>query len=71
MEERLWNVKENIWHTLDLDNTMQSMHTVTYQSEETYVHEAKILWSSDQSPNGKIGPGTFNLSFQFEIPKTV
>ena len=47
----------------------QSMHTVTYQSEETYVHEAKILWSSDQSPNDKIGPGTFNLPFQFEIPK--
>jgi hypothetical protein len=45
------------------------MYTVSYQSEETYVHEAKILWSSDQSSYGKIGPGTFDLPFQFEIPK--
>ena len=47
----------------------QTMYTVTHQSEETYVHEDKILWSSDQSPHGKIGPGTFDLPFQFEIPK--
>ena len=43
----------------------QSTYT---QSEETYAHEARILWSSDQSPHGKIGPGTFDLPFQFEIP---
>ena len=42
--------------------------TVTYQSEETYVHEARILWSSEQTPYGKIGPGTFNLPFEFMIP---
>ena len=47
----------------------QSMYTVAYQSEETYVHEARILWSSDQSPCGSIGPGMFDLPFQFEIPK--
>ena len=50
-------------------NQYQSMYTVTHQSEETYVHEIKILWSSDQSPYGKLGPGTFNLPFEFEIPK--
>ena len=43
-------------------------HTVTYKSEETYVHEARILWSSDQSPTGRIGPGTFDLPFEFVIP---
>ena len=47
----------------------QSTYTATYQSEETYVHEARILWSSDESPHGKVGPGTFNLPFQFVIPK--
>ena len=47
----------------------QSTHTVTYHSEETYVHEARILWSNDQSPHGKIGPGTFDLPFQFVIPR--
>ena len=45
-----------------------SRRTVTYQSEETYVHEARILWSSDQSPHGKIGPGTYDLPFQFVLP---
>ena len=40
----------------------------TYKSDETYVHEARILWSSDQSPYGSIGPGTFDLPFQFVIP---
>ena len=43
-------------------------NTVTYQSEETYVHETRILWSSDQSPYGKTGPGTFDLPFQFVLP---
>ena len=46
----------------------QTTHTVTYRSEETYVYEARILWSSDQSPHGKIGPGTYDLPFQFVIP---
>ena len=46
----------------------ENAQTVTYQSKETYVHEARILWSSDQSPDGKIGPGTFDLPFQFVIP---
>ena len=45
-----------------------SRRTVTYQSEETYVHKARILWSSDQSPHGKIGPGTYDLPFQFVLP---
>ena len=46
----------------------QTTNTVTYHSEETYVHEAQVLWSSDQTPHGKIGPGTFDLPFQFVIP---
>ena len=43
-------------------------HRETYQSKRTYIHETRILWSSDQSPDGKIGPGTFNLPFQFVLP---
>ena len=49
----------------------QSTHTrtVTYQSKEMYIHETRILWSKDRSPHGKkIGPGTFDLPFQFELP---
>ena len=45
------------------------MKRVTFKSKKTYVHEVRILWSSDQSPHGKIGPGTFDLPFQFEIPR--
>jgi hypothetical protein len=43
-------------------------HTVTFQEKETYVSEARILWSSDRSHDGKIGPGTYNLPFEFVIP---
>ena len=46
----------------------QTTYTVTYQSKETYAHEARILWNSDQSPHGKIGPGTFDLPFQSVLP---
>jgi hypothetical protein len=45
-----------------------NVSTIIYKSEETYVNEARILWSSDQSPDGKIGPGTYDLPFQFVIP---
>ena len=44
-------------------------HLRIHQSQEIYVHEARILWRSDQSPQGKIGPGTFDLPFQFVIPR--
>ena len=40
----------------------------TYKSEETYVHKSRILWSSNRSPSGTIGPGTFDLPFQFVVP---
>lgn len=46
----------------------QRTHTVTYKSEETYVNQAIILWSNEQTPHRKIGPGTFDLPFQFVIP---
>ena len=49
-------------------STETRTHTVTYQSKETYIHEARILWSRDQSPQGKIGPETFDLPFQFLLP---
>ena len=43
-------------------------YTVAYRAEETYVNTSVLLWSDYQSSNGKIGPGTFNLPFQLEIP---
>ena len=42
--------------------------TVTYRAEETYVNTSVLLWSSQQSVHGKIGPGTFDMPFQLEIP---
>ena len=42
--------------------------TVTYKDEETYVDKMVVLWSKEHSADGTIGPGTYNLPFQFEIP---
>lgn len=44
-------------------------HTVTYRAEETYVNQALTLWKSQDSPDGKIGPGIFDLTFQFTVPQ--
>ena len=52
----------------EFQNTYGGGRVLTIQSEETFVDEARILWSSDQSPHGKIGPGTFDLPFQIVIP---
>ena len=46
----------------------QQTHTVTYYSQETYVNQAVVLWSNEQSANGKIGPGTYDFPFQFVLP---
>ena len=45
-------------------------NTVTYQSKETYVEQATVLWNSEQSPDGRIGPGTYSLPFEFMLPST-
>ena len=45
-------------------------HTVTYQSRETYVEQATVLWNSEQSLDGRIGPGTYSLPFEFTLPST-
>ena len=42
--------------------------TEKYVANETYVDEAKILWQSSDSPDGKIGPGMISLPFQFTLP---
>ena len=46
----------------------RTRETVTYESNEVYVNEANILWHMNQTPHGKIGPGTFDLPFQLVIP---
>ena len=43
-------------------------HTVTYSAKEEYVSTYVLLWSSEQHGDGKIGPGTFDMPFQVEIP---
>ena len=48
----------------------QSTRLVTYTSQEYYADEGIILWSCEQAPEGKIGPGTFDLPFQLVIPNT-
>ena len=35
------------------------------EDRETYVEDTEVLWRSSQSPDGKLGPGTFSLPFQF------
>ena len=48
----------------------QTTQIVTYESREMYVEDYRVLWSSKQSPDGKIGPGMFSLPFQFTLPAT-
>ena len=46
----------------------QRTETVSYTSNETYVDQIAPLWSSEQSPHGKIGPGSYRFQFQFTVP---
>ena len=39
-------------------------------AKEIYANETVLLWSCEQTPGGKIGPGTFDLPFQLVIPST-
>ena len=52
------------------DGQSTTTYTVTYQSKETYVEQATVLWNSEQSPDGRIGPGTYSLPFEFMLPST-
>ena len=57
------------WH--DAYRGYQSTtHLVPYESTEMYVEDYRVLWSRKQSPDGKIGPGTFSLPFHFTLPAT-
>ena len=42
--------------------------TVSYTANETYVDQIALLWSSEQTPHGKIGPGSHRFRFQFTVP---
>lgn len=42
--------------------------TISYTSNETYVQQKSVLWNSEQTPHGKIGPGSYSFQFQFIIP---
>ena len=46
----------------------QRTETISYTSNETYVEQTAVLWSSQQTPHGMIGPGYYRFQFQFTIP---
>ena len=43
----------------------------TWDVTEPYIDGKIILWSSDQSPDGKLDPGEYNWPFTFTIPPNV
>ena len=45
--------------------------TYSYTSSEPYVDLGATLWSSQQSPDGKLHPAQYNWPFRFEIPPNV
>lgn len=47
-------------------STMNKM--VPFDSKETYVEQGLIVWTSEESSSGTIGPGNFSFDFQFTIP---
>ena len=42
--------------------------TISYTGNETYVEQTAVLWNSEQTPHGKIGPGSYRFPFHFTIP---
>ena len=46
-------------------------NSTSYNATEPYIDEKIILWSSDQSPDGKLDPGEYNWPFTFTIPSNV
>ena len=54
------------WTTGTGDNRRRE--TISYTSNETYVQQKTVLWNSEQTPHGKIGPGSYSFQFQFIIP---
>jgi hypothetical protein len=66
MEELKWSGPKHIrkltrFNTDRGSSSTTHTRTVTYQSKETYINEARVLWNKDQGII--IGPGTFNLPF--------
>ena len=54
-------------HTTGTGNNRRT-ETISYTSNEIYVDQIAPLWSSEQAPHGKIGPGLYQFQFQFMIP---
>ena len=42
--------------------------TITYSAYHTYVDETTVLWKKEQTPHGKIGPGSYKFPFSFTLP---
>ena len=43
-------------------------YTVPYNAKETYVEQTNVMWNSEESPSGTIGPGTYSYRFEFTLP---
>jgi hypothetical protein len=46
-------------------------YTVPYNAKETYVEQTNVVWNSEESPSGTIGPGTYSYGFEFSLPQNV
>lgn len=46
-------------------------YTVPYDAKETYVEQTNVVWNSEESPSGAIGPGTYSYRFEFTLPPNV
>ena len=44
-------------------------YTVPYDAKETYVEQTNVVWNSEESPSGTIGPGTYSYRFEFSLPQ--
>ena len=63
------HVKWHETHTVSTGQTTTT-YTVPIEAKESYVEQTTVVWSSEQSPSGTIGPGTYNFDFEFSLPET-
>ena len=54
-------------HTTGVGNNRRT-ETINFTANETYVEQTAVLWDSEQTLHGKLGPGLNSFQFQFTIP---
>ena len=60
------------WTETRTEGSGDNQRTVTdsFTSSESYVDLISTVWSSQQSPDGKLAPGQYSWPFRFNIPPT-